>query len=79
MDVIENFQRITQSPGIMGGKACIQGTRVTVARVVNQIGMGQSIESLLEDYPYLSLEDVLEALRYAAWLTEGHEIEIVQA
>jgi uncharacterized protein (DUF433 family) len=79
MDVIGDFQRIAQAPGVMGGKPCIQGTRVTVARIVGQIGTGQSIESLLGDYPYLSLEDVLEALRYAAWLTEGHEIEIVQA
>lgn len=63
----------------MGGKPCIRGTRVTVARIVGQIGIGQSTETLLEDYPYLSLEDVLEALRYAAWLTEGHEAEIAQA
>jgi uncharacterized protein (DUF433 family) len=79
MDIIGDFQRIAQIPGVMGGKPCIRGTRVTVARVVSQIGTGQSVESLLEDYPHLDLEDVLEALRYAAWLTEGHEVEIVQA
>jgi uncharacterized protein (DUF433 family) len=79
MDVIKDFQRIVQNPEVMGGKPCIRGTRVTVARIVGQIGIGQSTETLLEDYPYLSLEDVLEALRYAAWLTEGHEAEIAQA
>jgi len=79
MDVFMDFKRISQNPGVMGGKPCIRGTRITVARVVSQIGVGQSIESLLEDYPALSRADVLEALRYAAWLAEGCELELAQA
>lgn len=79
MDVFEEFKHISQTPGVMGGKPCIKGTRITVARVVGQIGAGQSIEGLLGDYPQLTNADVLEALRYAAWLTEEREVEIVQA
>ena len=66
MDIFEDFERIVQTPDTMGGKPCIRGTRITVSRVVAQIGAGQSIDSLLEDYPHLTREDVLEALRYAA-------------
>ena len=35
------FDRITQQPDVMGGKACIRGMRVTVSMVVSQIGAGQ--------------------------------------
>jgi uncharacterized protein (DUF433 family) len=51
----------------MGGKACIRGMRVTVGMIVGEIGAGVSIDELLKAYPYLEREDVLEALRYAAW------------
>ena len=68
------FDRITQEPGVMGGKACIRGMRVTVGMVVGQIGAGRSIEELLSEYPYLEHEDILQALRYAAWRAEEREI-----
>lgn len=68
------FDRITQEPGKMGGKACIRGMRVTVGMVVGQIGSGRSIEELLAEYPYLEREDILQALRYAAWRAEEREI-----
>ena len=61
----ENFDRITQNPAVMGGKPCIRGMRVTVGMIVGQIGAGLSVEELLEDYPYLEREDVMQALRYA--------------
>lgn len=65
-----DLDRITQPPGVMGGKACIRGMRVRVAMIVGQIGAGRTIEDLLLDYPYLEREDVLQALRYAARLAE---------
>jgi uncharacterized protein (DUF433 family) len=59
---------------MMGGKACIRGMRVTVGMIVGQIGAGHSIEEILTDYPYLEREDILQALRYAAWRAEEREI-----
>ena len=58
----------------MGGRPCIRGMRLTVGMVVGQIGSGRSIDELLADYPDLEHEDVLQALRYAAWRTEEREI-----
>ena len=49
----------------MGGKACIRGMRVTVGNIVGQIGAGRTVGDLLQDYPYLEREDILQALRYA--------------
>jgi uncharacterized protein (DUF433 family) len=73
------LERITQQPEVMGGKACVRGTRVTVGMIVGQIGSGRSIEELLEDYPYLRREDVLEALQYAAWRSEEREVLLATA
>ena len=50
--------------------------RVTVGMIVGQIGAGQTIDQLLIDYPYLEREDVLEALRYAAWRAQEREIAL---
>lgn len=74
-----DLDRITQNPLVMGGKACIRGMRVTVGMIVGQIGAGHSIEELLADYPYLEREDILQALRYAAWRMEEREIELARA
>lgn len=73
------FDRITQQPDIMGGKACIRGMRVTVGMVVSQIGAGHSIEDVLADYPYLEREDIMQALRYAAWRAEEREVVLANA
>jgi uncharacterized protein (DUF433 family) len=68
------FDRITQHPEMMGGKACIRGKRVTVGMIVGQIGSGRAVDELLLDYPYLDREDILQALRYAAWRAEEREV-----
>jgi len=73
------LDRITQQAEVMGGKACIRGMRVTFGMVVGQIGAGHSIDDVLADYPYLEREDILQALRYAAWRTEEREIQIASA
>jgi uncharacterized protein (DUF433 family) len=73
---MDQLDRITQHPGVMGGKACIRGMRVTVSMVVGQIGAGQSVEEILTDYPYLEREDIMQALRYAAWRAEEREVEL---
>jgi len=70
------FERITRNPAVMGGKPCIRGTRVTVGLIVGMLAGGHDIPTLLADYPYLCREDVLEALRYAAWLSEERELEL---
>jgi uncharacterized protein (DUF433 family) len=76
---MNQLDRITQQPEIMGGKACIRGMRVTVGMIVGQISAGRTIQDLLDDYPYLEREDILQALRYAAWRAEEREIELAPA
>ena len=64
------FERITFDPDLMSGRACIRGMRVTVSLILNLVAEGMSAEEIVEAYPYLEIEDVHEALRYAAWLAE---------
>lgn len=70
------FDRIVHNPQVMGGKPTIRGMRVTVGVVVGMIGAGRTIEQVLADYPYLEREDVLQALRYAAWRAEDRELTL---
>jgi uncharacterized protein (DUF433 family) len=64
---MELLERITHQPGIMGGKACVRGMRVTVGMIVGQMAAGLSMDDILADYPCLEREDISQALRYAAW------------
>ena len=66
---MENFDRITFDPQIMGGRACIRGMRIPVSVLVNQIAHGAMFEEILQGYPDLKREDIEQALEYAAWLT----------
>ncbi|KAA2236836.1 DUF433 domain-containing protein [Salinarimonas soli] len=70
------FPRLTVNPSVMGGKVCIRGMRVTVGMILGNLGAGVSIERLLELYPYLDRDDVLEALRYGAWLASERHLEV---
>jgi len=42
--------------------------------VLGQIGGGYSIEQMLEAFPYLEREDILEAILYGAWLAQESEL-----
>jgi uncharacterized protein (DUF433 family) len=44
--------------------------------IVGQIGSGRSVDDVLADFPYIEREDVMQALRYAAWLAEQREVQI---
>ncbi|MDZ7576679.1 MAG: DUF433 domain-containing protein [Candidatus Nanopelagicales bacterium] len=76
---MEQLNRITQTPDVMGGRACVRGMRVTVGMIVGQIGAGRSVDELLVDYPYVEREDIMQALQYAAWLAEEREVVLASA
>ena len=53
-----HFERITVDPGMMSGKPCIRGMRVTVANVLRQLANRRTREEILAAYPYLEPEDI---------------------
>ena len=63
------LERITFDPSIMGGRACIRGMRIPVSVIVGQIAHGATFDEILASHPDLELEDIVQAIEYAAWLT----------
>jgi uncharacterized protein (DUF433 family) len=76
---MDQFDRITRNPLVMGGKACIRGMRVTVGMIVGQIAEGATPDDLLAEFPYLEREDITQALRYASWLASEREVYLASA
>ena len=64
------FDRITFDPDLLGGRACIRGMRIPVSVIVGQVAHGATVEEILKEYPDLERKDIMQALEYAAWLTQ---------
>jgi uncharacterized protein (DUF433 family) len=70
------LDRITLDPDVMGGKPSIRGLRVTVGTIVGLLAAGHTEEAILAAYPYLELDDIRQALAYAAWRLEEQEVAV---
>ncbi len=70
------FDRITIDPRIFNGKPCIRGMRFPVSKVLDLLATGMSIEEILKDYPYLEREDILQAIKYSAWIIQEEIVEV---
>lgn len=57
---------ITIEPGKRSGKPCIRGMRITVYDVLSYLASGMTYEEILDNFPYLTQEDILACLSYAA-------------
>ncbi|CAN5197585.1 hypothetical protein BH20VER2_BH20VER2_12010 [soil metagenome] len=62
----KQVHRVTFDPGVMGGRPCIRGMRVTVGIILGLLASGHSREKVLKLYPYLEAEDIDAALSYGA-------------
>jgi uncharacterized protein (DUF433 family) len=62
-----NYQNfITIEPGKRGGQPCIRGMRITVYDILDYLASGMSQQDILDDFPYLTREDIMACLAYAA-------------
>jgi uncharacterized protein (DUF433 family) len=60
------FDRITSDPGLLDGRPCIRGMRLSVQRVLDLLAQRTSWDDLRLDYPDLQPEDIRQALAFAA-------------
>jgi uncharacterized protein (DUF433 family) len=67
-DDVQQLERITMDPEVMGGKPCIRGMRVTVGMIVEAMSVGRTVEQLVADFPYLAEANIREALAFASRL-----------
>jgi uncharacterized protein (DUF433 family) len=72
MDEQALIERITVNPKIFGGKPIIRGRRLAVEHVLGMLAAGDTIETILDGYPWLEVEDVRACLVYARRVV-GHE------
>lgn len=75
MDEKRLLQRITFNPQIFGGKPIIRGRRLAVEHVLGMLAAGDTIETILEAYPWLEREDVQACLIYARRIAANERIE----
>lgn len=68
-------ERIVIDPAICNGRPVVKGTRIAAQTVLEFLGAGDSIEDILEEYPSLTREDVLDCLRYSSRLL-AHQFKL---
>ena len=59
------FDRITVDPDVLGGKPCIRGLRISVGMIVQMFAAGKTAHQIVDEYPYLELEDIQQSLAYS--------------
>jgi uncharacterized protein (DUF433 family) len=72
MDEKELLERITYNPKIFRGKPIIRGRRLAVEHVLGMLASGDTVDTILQGYPWLEREDIQACLAYAHRVI-GHE------
>lgn len=70
------FDRITVNPAQMGGVPCVRGLRIPVATVVGLVAQGMAEARILAEYPDLEVEDIREALAFAAAAVDERQLPL---
>jgi uncharacterized protein (DUF433 family) len=70
------LDRISIDPKVFAGKPCIRGMRFPVSKILDLLAAGMSHEEILSDYPYLEKEDIVQAIKYAAWILQEETVEV---
>lgn len=73
------FDRVSIDHRIMGGVPCIRGTRIPVTTVVGMVAEGRGLEEITTEFPQLTLDDIQDALRYAAAAVDERELPLQAA
>lgn len=71
--------RITSDPSKMAGVSSIRGLRFPVATVVAMVADGMTNEEILSEHPDLEVEDISEALRFAALAVRERQLPLLTA
>ena len=75
---MEKLDRITINPDVCLGQPAIRGMRITVSVILKMLAGDRSIQEVLEAYPELKVEDIQQAVQYAAWVVSD-QIQMVPA
>ena len=59
------IERITIKPDVCNGKPTVRGMRITVETILQYLSAGDSVENILEAYPFLEKEDIQVCIAFA--------------
>lgn len=71
----ELLERITVNSTIFGGKPIIRGMRIAVEHVLGMLAAGDSMERLLNEYPFLEQADIQACLAHAHRSLSGEQVQ----
>jgi len=67
-------KRIVTNPKVLQGKPVIEGTRISVAFVLELLAAGMDVDAVHDEYPELTREDILAAINYARQVVENEDV-----
>lgn len=70
----ELLNRITVRPDVFGGKPIIRDMRIAVEHVLANLAAGETVENILEDYPFLESDDIRACLLFAHRSLAGEHV-----
>ena len=73
---MEELDRITIDPEVCLGQPTIRRMRITVSLILKLIANKMPQEEILKAYPELEEEDIIQALKYAAWLSSEKTLSL---
>ncbi len=76
---MEISDRITLNPNVQKGKPTIRNMRFTVANMLELLAGGMTFQEILEDYPFLEMDDIRACLFYASMLANTKTVRKLSA
>ncbi|MBR8834501.1 MAG: DUF433 domain-containing protein [Stigonema ocellatum SAG 48.90 = DSM 106950] len=70
------LSRISIDPNVCFGKPCIRGHRISVALILDLLAAGETMETILEEYPGVEKEDIQACIAYGAEMARDYFVEI---
>ena len=71
------LSRITVDPDVCHGKPCVRGLRYPVETLLEYLAGGDSVESLLTEFPDLEREDILACHEFARRMLAAKSVHVV--
>lgn len=69
--------RITVDPKVLVGKPVIKGTRIAVEFVVERLSQGWTVDQILQEYDYLTPDDIQACLSYACDVLKSERVYVL--
>jgi uncharacterized protein (DUF433 family) len=65
---------IVSNPGVLAGKPCVRGTRISVQHILELLASGATQDDVLRAHPQITREGLLAAIEYAAHALEDERL-----